>query len=124
MHQYTADGPADVEFSAAQVKVLETDGVTVSGANGAQIDLSDNFANVFALLKSDSFAGLAAHLQTLEKAGVTDMDVSVGQHVVDVHVDTLLHEVNDLIALLGHEPLQAQEHQQTFAHIDHGLFHI
>lgn len=34
-------GPADTEFSAAQVKALENDGIAVSGPTGVQIELSD-----------------------------------------------------------------------------------
>ena len=94
-----------------KVGAMETDGLTALTPKGGQVELSDSAANVLGLLGSDFFAGLAAHLQTLEKVGVTDMDVSVGHIVVDVHVDTLLHEINDLIALFGHEPLQAQENE-------------
>jgi hypothetical protein len=119
-------GPQDTEFSAAQVKALETDGFMVSGPAGAQMELSDSAANVLSLLNGHTFADLAAGLQKLEKVGVTDMDVTAGQHVFDVHVDTLLHEVTDLLALHAHEPSQAQEHQiaQAFNHLDHGLFHL
>jgi hypothetical protein len=119
-------GPGDTEFSAAQVKAIETDGLMVSGPTGAQMELSDSAANVLALLNGHTFADLAVGLQNLEKVGITDMDVSVGQQVFDVHIDTLLHEVNDLITLLGHESPQAQDHQITeaFNHLNHGLFHV
>jgi hypothetical protein len=62
----------------------------------------------------------------LEKVGIADMDVSIGQHVFDAHVDTLLHEVQALDALLHHEPAQSHDHQiaEAFNHLDHGLFHV
>ena len=118
-------GPADTEFSAAQVKALENDGIAVSGPTGVQIELSDTANNVLSLLGGASFkfTDVAQNLQKLENVGVTNIDVQVGNnHTLEVHetVAQLLADFQHLASLPEPDHGQGQLVAHLFA--PHGGF--
>ena len=103
-------GPGDTEFTAAQVSALETSGLAVSGPHGTQVELADSIQGIISLLGSQTLAGLANNLVNLEKTGVTNIDVMLFHHALEIpqSVDSLLKEVNQLTTQYHNEPAQAQ----------------